>query len=541
MELHLEKGMRMFMERTFAERLQDAMRQRGFKQVDLVREADKYGVKLGKSHMSQYVSGKTVPRAEILCFLANCLQVDADWLLTGEGDSRMVEGNTIHNVGEKNTARKAEDRESAEGKIEGKVSWKGSTQNRVKSGGSIMREFMKSSKLDNVLYDVRGPVVEEANRMEDAGTQVLKLNIGNPAPFGFRAPDEVIYDMRRQLADCEGYSLAKGMFSARKAIMQYAQLKHIPNVAIEDIYTGNGVSELINLSMSALLDSGDEVLVPSPDYPLWTACVTLAGGTAVHYLCDEQSEWYPDIEDIRKKINDRTKAIVIINPNNPTGALYPKEVLQQIVDVAREHQIMIFSDEIYDRLVMDDEEHVSIASLAPDLFCVTFSGLSKSHMIAGFRVGWMVLSGNKAMAKDYILGLNMLSNMRLCSNVPAQSIVQTALGGHQSVQNYIVPGGRIYEQREYIYKALNDIPGITAVKPKAAFYIFPKVDTKKFNIVDDEKFALDLLRDKKILIIHGGGFNWSEPDHFRVVYLPRIEVLEESIHKMEEFFSYYHQ
>lgn len=540
-ELHLEKGMRMFMERTFAERLQDAMRQRGFKQVDLVREADKYGVKLGKSHMSQYVSGKTVPRAEILRFLANCLQVDADWLLTGEGDSRMVEGNTIHNVGEKNTARKAEDRESAEGKIEGKVSRKGSTQNRVKSGGSIMREFMKSSKLDNVLYDVRGPVVEEANRMEDAGTQVLKLNIGNPAPFGFRAPDEVIYDMRRQLADCEGYSPAKGMFSARKAIMQYAQLKHIPNVAIEDIYTGNGVSELINLSMSALLDSGDEVLVPSPDYPLWTACVTLAGGTAVHYLCDEQSEWYPDIEDIRKKINDRTKAIVIINPNNPTGALYPKEVLHQIVDVAREHQIMIFSDEIYDRLVMDDEEHVSIASLAPDLFCVTFSGLSKSHMIAGFRVGWMVLSGNKAMAKDYILGLNMLSNMRLCSNVPAQSIVQTALGGHQSVQNYIVPGGRIYEQREYIYKALNDIPGITAVKPKAAFYIFPKVDTKKFNIVDDEKFALDLLRDKKILIIHGGGFNWSEPDHFRVVYLPRIEVLEESIHKMEEFFSYYHQ
>ena len=540
-ELHLEKGMRMFMERTFAERLQDAMRQRGFKQVDLVREADKYGVKLGKSHMSQYVSGKTVPRAEILRFLANCLQVDADWLLTGEGDSRMVEGNTIHNVGEKNTAHKAEDGENAEGKIEGKVSRKGSTQNRVKSGGSIMREFMKSSKLDNVLYDVRGPVVEEANRMEDAGTQVLKLNIGNPAPFGFRAPDEVIYDMRRQLADCEGYSPAKGMFSARKAVMQYAQLKHIPNVAIEDIYTGNGVSELINLSMSALLDSGDEVLVPSPDYPLWTACVTLAGGTAVHYLCDEQSEWYPDIEDIRKKINDRTKAIVIINPNNPTGALYPKEVLQQIVDVAREHQIMIFSDEIYDRLVMDDEEHVSIASLAPDLFCVTFSGLSKSHMIAGFRVGWMVLSGNKAMAKDYILGLNMLSNMRLCSNVPAQSIVQTALGGHQSVQNYIVPGGRIYEQREYIYKALNDIPGITAVKPKAAFYIFPKVDTKKFNIVDDEKFALDLLRDKKILIIHGGGFNWSEPDHFRVVYLPRIEVLEESIHKMEEFFSYYHQ
>ena len=325
-----------------------------------------------------------------------------------------------------------------------------------------MREFKKSAKLDHVLYDVRGPVVEEATRMEEAGTQVLKLNIGNPAPFGFRTPDEVIYDMRKQLTDCEGYSPAKGLFSARKAIMQYAQLKHIPNVSIEDIYTGNGVSELINLCMSALLDDGDEVLVPSPDYPLWTACVTLAGGKAVHYICDEEAEWYPDIDDIRKKVNDRTKAIVVINPNNPTGALYPEEVLRHIVEVARENQLIIFSDEIYDRLVFDEEKHVSIASLAPDLFCVTFSGLSKSHMIAGFRIGWMVLSGNKNMAKDYMEGLNMLSNMRLCSNVPAQSVVQTALGGYQSVDNYIIPGGRIYEQREYIYKALNDIPGISA-------------------------------------------------------------------------------
>lgn len=540
-ELHLEKGMRMFMERTFAERLQDAMRQRGFKQVDLVREADKYGVKLGKSHMSQYVSGKTVPRAEILRFLANCLQVDADWLLTGEGDSRMVEGNTIHNVGEKNTARKAEDRESAEGKTVGGVSRKGSTQNRVKSGGSIMREFMKSSKLDNVLYDVRGPVVEEANRMEDAGTQVLKLNIGNPAPFGFRAPDEVIYDMRRQLADCEGYSPAKGMFSARKAIMQYAQLKHIPNVAIEDIYTGNGVSELINLSMSALLDSGDEVLVPSPDYPLWTACVTLAGGTAVHYLCDEQSEWYPDIDDIRSKITDKTKAIVIINPNNPTGAVYPKEILEQIVQIAREHELIIFSDEIYDRLIMDGYKHTSIASLAPDVFCVTFSGLSKSHMIAGFRIGWMILSGAKNKAKGYIEGINMLSSMRLCSNVPAQSIVQTALGGYQSVNEYIQPGGRVYEQRDFIYKALNDIPGISAVKPKAAFYIFPKIDTEKFNIYNDEQFALDFLHEKQVLLVPGKGFNWNSPDHFRVVYLPNVRQLEKAMGKMREFLSTYKQ
>ena len=411
----------------------------------------------------------------------------------------------------------------------------------VPKGETKMREFKKSTKLDNVLYDVRGPVVEEATRMEDNGTSVLKLNIGNPAPFGFRTPDEVVYDMQRQLTECEGYSAAKGLFSARKAIMQYAQLKKIPNVSVDDIYTGNGVSELINLSMSALLDNGDEVLVPSPDYPLWTACVTLAGGTAVHYICDEEAEWYPDMDDIRKKITDKTKAIVLINPNNPTGALYPREVLQQIVNIAREHQLMIFSDEIYDRLVMDGEEHVSIASLAPDLFCVTFSGLSKSHMIAGFRIGWMVLSGNKAAAKDYIQGLNMLSNMRLCSNVPAQSIVQTALGGHQSVNNYIVPGGRIYEQREFIYKALNDIPGVSAVKPKAAFYIFPKLDVKKFNIWNDEKFALDLLREKKILIVHGGGFNWKEPDHFRVVYLPRIEVLKDATIQLRDFLETYRQ
>lgn len=412
-----------------------------------------------------------------------------------------------------------------------------------RNGGieSEMKEYRKSSKLDNVLYDVRGPVVDEAARMEEAGTNVLKLNIGNPAPFGFRTPDEVIYDMQHQLTECEGYSVAKGLFSARKAIMQYAQIKQIPNLSIEDIYTGNGVSELINISMSALLNDGDEVLVPTPDYPLWTACITLAGGKAVHYICDEQAEWYPDIQDIRDKITDRTKAIVIINPNNPTGALYPREVLQQIVDIAREHQLILFSDEIYDRLVMEEEEHVSIASLAPDLFCVTYSGLSKSHMIAGFRIGWMILSGNKKMAKDYIEGLNMLSNMRLCSNVPAQSIVQTALGGYQSVNKYIVPGGRIYEQREYICRALNDIPGISAVKPKAAFYIFPKLDIKKFHISDDEKFALDLLREKKILIIHGGGFNWKQPDHFRVVYLPRIEVLKDAVENLGDFLSHYQQ
>jgi len=404
-----------------------------------------------------------------------------------------------------------------------------------------VRSFNKSTKLDNVLYDVRGPVVAEAARMEEEGKKILKLNIGNPATFGFTAPDEVIEDMISNVRDCEGYSDSRGLFSARKAIMQYYQLKRFPNLAIKDIYTGNGVSELINLAMQALLDDGDEILIPSPDYPLWTACATLAGGRVVHYLCDEQADWYPDLDDIRSKITDRTKAIVIINPNNPTGAVYPKEVLEEIVKVARENQLMIFSDEIYDRLVMDDIPYTSIASLAPDVFCVTFSGLSKSHMIAGFRVGWMVLSGNKEMARDYMEGINMLSNMRLCSNVPAQSIVQTALGGYQSVNEYLVPGGRIYEQREFIYNALKDIPGISVVKPRAAFYIFPKLDAKKFNITDDMKFAYDFLHEKQVLIVQGTGFNWKDPDHFRIVYLPHRRNLKLASEKLADFLSTYHQ
>lgn len=551
----------MIQKEVFSERLKAAMKKQNLKQIDLVRAAQVQGIKLGKSHVSQYVSGKTVPRTDILLFLAKTLQVEEEWLIgvsNVESDTEISATNRnildtnktiLGNSNKENSealtmSAKRQESSIFETEIISDVNKNIQTTSAAtisNKEGKKMRKFKKSSKLDNVLYDVRGPVVDEATRMEEAGTHVLKLNIGNPAPFGFRTPDEVIYDMRQQLTDCEGYSNAMGLFSARKAIMQYAQLKHIPNVNINDIYTGNGVSELINLCMSALLDNGDEILIPSPDYPLWTACATLAGGKPVHYICDEESEWYPDIDDIRKKINDRTKAIVIINPNNPTGALYPKEVLEQIVQVAREHQLIIFSDEIYDRLVMDGEKHISIASLAPDLFCVTFSGLSKSHMIAGFRVGWMILSGNKAMAKDYIEGLNMLSNMRLCSNVPGQSIVQTALGGHQSVEDYIMPGGRIYEQREFIYKALTDIPGISAVKPKAAFYIFPKIDTKKFNIVNDEQFVLDLLREKKVLLIHGGGFNWQQPDHFRVVYLPRIEVLKKATDSMADFLNHYRQ
>lgn len=403
------------------------------------------------------------------------------------------------------------------------------------------KKILKSTKLENVLYDVRGPVVEEAKRMEEMGINVLKLNIGNPAPFGFRAPDEVIIDMKDQIPNSQGYSDSKGMVSARKAVMQYAQIKKIPNVTMNDVFTGNGASELIQLSLNALLDNGDEILIPAPDYPLWTACANLAGGKAVHYLCDEDNHWYPDIEDMESKINEHTKAIVIINPNNPTGALYPKSILMEVVKLARKYGLMIFSDEMYDRLVMDGEKHISIASLCPDLFCITFSGLSKSHMICGFRVGWMILSGNKEIAKDYIEGINMLSNMRLCSNVPGQSIIQTALGGYQSVNEYIVPGGRIYEQREYIWKALNEIDGVSAEKPIGGFYIFPKLDVEKFGIIDDRQFALDFLREKHVLIIPGSGFNWPEPNHFRIVFLPRIDVLEEAMAKLKDFLSTYHQ
>ena len=404
-----------------------------------------------------------------------------------------------------------------------------------------MRKFEKSTKLDNVCYDIRGPVMDEANRMIAEGVNVLKLNIGNPAPHGFHAPDEVIKDMAYNLRDTEGYSDSKGLFSARKAIMQYCQLKHIPNVGIDDIYTGNGVSELITMSMQGLLNPGDEILVPMPDYPLWTASVTLAGGTAVHYLCDEQADWYPDIDDMRSKITPNTKGIVVINPNNPTGALYPKAVLEEIVQLARENDLILFADEIYDRLVMDGEEHVALASLAPDLMTISFNGLSKSHRVAGYRIGWMCLCGDKSNAKGYIEGLNLLSSMRLCSNLPAQSIVQTSLGGTQSSDELLLPGGRIYEQREFIYNALKDIPGVSVVKPKAAFYIFPKLDFEKFHITDDEQFALDLLRRKKILITCGTGFNWKDPDHFRIVYLPNLEILKKATTELADFLSTYHQ
>lgn len=404
-----------------------------------------------------------------------------------------------------------------------------------------MRTFDKSNKLDNVRYEIRGRVLQEAEKLEMEGAHIIKLNIGNPAPFNLKAPHEITVDMIYNLRNTQGYSDSKGLYSARKAIMQYCQTKNIPNVHVDDIYTGNGVSELITLSMQALINNGDEILVPIPDYPLWTAAVTLAGGKAVHYLCDEEKDWYPDLEDIKSKITENTKGIVVINPNNPTGAIYSDEMLKALVQIARENELIIFADEIYDRLVYQGEKHTAIASFAPDLLTVCFNGLSKSHYVAGYRAGWMCLAGDKSRAKGYIEGLNLLSTMRLCSNVPAQSVIQTALGGSQESQKHFKDDGRLYLQRDYVYERLNAMDGISAVKPKGAFYIFPKIDTEKFNIKDDEQFALDLLRETGVLITCGSGFNWKKPDHFRIVYLPEMPRLKKAMDKLEEFLKNYRQ
>lgn len=404
-----------------------------------------------------------------------------------------------------------------------------------------MRTFMKSTKLDNVCYDIRGPVLDEAGRLEAAGHHIVKLNIGNPASFGFEAPPAILEDMIANLHRAHGYSDSHGILEARQAIVKYHQSKGITNIGVNDIYTGNGVSELIMISMQALLNNGDEILIPAPDYPLWTAAVNLAGGTAVHYTCDEQSDWNPDIRDIRSKITDRTKGIVIINPNNPTGAVYSKEVLQSIVDLAVEHKLIVFADEIYDKILYDDAKHYSVAALSDETLFITMNGLSKSHRIAGFRAGWMVISGNRAIAKDYLEGLNMLSSMRLCSNVPVQHAIKIALEGHQSIEDLICPGGRLHEQRDYAWRRLNEIPGISCVKPKGALYLFPKVDAARFNIQDDQQFILDLLIEEHVLLVQGTGFNWPDPDHFRVVFLPKLEDLELALGRIEHFLSSYNQ
>jgi alanine-synthesizing transaminase len=404
-----------------------------------------------------------------------------------------------------------------------------------------MSHFEKSKKLDHVCYDIRGPIMEEAKRLESFGHKLIKLNIGNTAPFGLIAPAEIIRDVILNLNNSQGYSDSMGLFAARKAIMQHYQQKNIPNVDIDDIYTGNGVSELIVMAMQGLLNNGDEILVPAPDYPLWTAAVTLSGGTAVHYLCDEQSDWYPDLEDIKGKITAKTKGIVVINPNNPTGALYSTEILQGIVDLAEAHNLIVFSDEIYEKILYEDAVHVSTASLSDKVFFVTFNGLSKSHRIPGFRAGWMVISGNKALGQGYIEGLNMLSSMRLCSNVPAQHAIQTALGGYQSLTELLQPEGRLRKQRDLCYELINNIPGLSCTKPRGAFYMFPKIDIKMFNITDDYRFVLDFLKEKKVLLVQGTGFNWVAPDHFRIVYLPAVDELTIALSRLAEFLTTYRQ
>ncbi|HBC6052982.1 pyridoxal phosphate-dependent aminotransferase [Proteus mirabilis] len=404
-----------------------------------------------------------------------------------------------------------------------------------------MNQIKKSSKLDHVCYDIRGPVLQEAKRLEEEGNKVLKLNIGNPAPFGFEAPDEILVDVIRNLPSSQGYSDSKGLFSARKAIMQHYQARDMRDVTVEDIYIGNGVSELIVQAMQALLNDGDEMLVPAPDYPLWTAAVSLSGGNAVHYMCDEQQGWFPDLDDIRRKISPRTRGIVIINPNNPTGAVYSKDILLEIVEIARQHNLIIFADEIYDKILYDDAQHHSIAAMAPDLLTVTFNGLSKTYRVAGFRQGWMVLNGPKKQAKGYIEGLNMLASMRLCANVPMQHAIQTALGGYQSISEFILPGGRLYEQRNRAWELINQIPGVSCVKPMGALYMFPKIDLNRYSIKDDQKMILDLLLQEKVLLVQGTAFNWPHPDHFRIVTLPRENDLEMAIQKFGRFIVGYHQ
>ena len=398
-----------------------------------------------------------------------------------------------------------------------------------------MQQVQKSTKLDSVCYDIRGPVLDEAHRLEEEGHRILKLNIGNPAPFGFEAPDEIIQDVILNLVEAQGYSHAKGIFSARKAVMQRCQIQGIADVEIEDVILGNGVSELIVMSMQALLNDGDEILIPSPDYPLWSAAVTLAGGKAVHYHCDESADWQPDLDDITSKISSRTKGIVVINPNNPTGAVYNKEMLEQIIELSRVNNLIVFADEIYDRIIYDDAVHYPIASLADDILFITFNGLSKNYRLAGFRSGWLVASGAKHHARNYIQGIEMLASMRLCANVPAMYAIQTALGGYQTIEDLVKPGGRFYEQRDLGWEKLTAIPGVSCVKPKGALYFFPRLDPDVYPIADDEQFVLDLLMQEKMLLVQGTAFNWQDTQHFRIVFLPRADELTDAMSRFGHF------
>jgi alanine-synthesizing transaminase len=404
------------------------------------------------------------------------------------------------------------------------------------------RTFAQSTKLQDVLYEIRGPVHDHAARLEAEGHRILKLNIGNPAPFGFEAPDVIMRDMIQALPNAQGYSDSKGILSARRAVVtRYELVDGFPRFDVDSVFLGNGVSELITMALQALLDNGDQVLIPAPDYPLWTASTSLAGGTPVHYLCDETNGWQPDIADLESKITPRTKAMVVINPNNPTGAVYSREVLQQMVDLARKHQLLLLADEIYDKILYDDAEHVSLASVAPDLLCLTFNGLSKAYRVAGYRSGWLVITGPTDHATSFIEGISLLANMRLCPNVPAQHAIQVALGGHQSIDDLVLPGGRLLEQRDVAWERLNEIPGVSCVKPRGALYVFPRLDPEVHDIVDDEKMVLDLLLEEKILMTQGTGFNWPAPDHLRIVTLPWARDLAKAIERLGNFLASYRQ
>ncbi|MGQ3093711.1 MAG: pyridoxal phosphate-dependent aminotransferase [Roseateles sp.] len=404
-----------------------------------------------------------------------------------------------------------------------------------------MKPIVKSSKLASVSYDIRGPVLDKARQMEEEGHKIIKLNIGNIAAFGLEPPDEIVQDMIRNLPSqvAAGYTDSKGLFAPRKAVVHYTQEKKIAGVGIDDVYLGNGASELIAMSLNALLNNGDEVLIPAPDYPLWTAVTGLSGGTPVHYMCDEQAGWAPDIADIRAKVTSNTRAIVVINPNNPTGTLYPKDVLLEIIEVARQHQLVVLADEIYDKTLYDGATHTSMASLADDVLFVTFNGLSKNYRACGYRAGWMVVSGEKRHARDYIEGLNMLASLRLCSNTPGQLAIQTALGGYQSINDLVAPAGRLARQRDLAYELLTQIPGVSVVKPKAALYMFPRLDPKIYPIADDQQFAYELLAEEKVLIVQGTGFNWPEHDHFRLVFLPNVDDLREAVGRIDRFLAGY--
>jgi alanine-synthesizing transaminase len=410
---------------------------------------------------------------------------------------------------------------------------------RSTPAGGPLKPIAKSTKLANVCYDIRGPVLDKARQMEEEGHKIIKLNIGNLAVFGLEPPDEIVQDMIRNMPHSAGYTDSKGLFAPRKAVVHYTQEKRIHGVTVDDVFLGNGASELITMSLNALLNNADEVLIPAPDYPLYTASVALSGGTPVHYLCDEQSDWMPDIADIKRKLTSNTKAIVVINPNNPTGALYPESVLRQIVEIARQHQLIILADEIYDKTLYDGNVHTSIASLSDDVLCLTFNGLSKNYRSCGYRAGWMVVSGEKRHARDYIEGLNMLASMRLCSNTPGQLAIQTALGGYQSIKDLVAPGGRLCRQRDLAYELLMQIPGVSVVKPKAALYMFPRLDPKIYPIEDDQQFAYELLAEEKVLIVQGTGFNWPTPDHFRLVFLPNSDDLTDAIGRIARFLDHY--